>query len=85
MESKTFLVTFMKWEKIAIVVVLCYLLIAIPLYFFNQQTVKECEFACAKEKYDLVISASIIEQNIECKCFDSFTRKEKDIVISQKG
>ncbi len=75
----------MKWEKIAIVVVLCYLAVALPLYLFNQQAVKECEVVCAENEYNIVTSATALSENIECKCFDSFTRKEKDIVISQKG
>ncbi len=75
----------MKWKKIVIIAVICYLAISLPVYLFNQQAVKECEFACAKEEYNVVISANVSVEKIECKCFDSFTRKEKDIVISQKG
>ncbi len=71
----------MRWEKIAVVVVLCYLAIALPLYLFNQQAVKECEPVCVKDGYDMVTSASGLGENIECKCFDSFTRRKTTIII----
>ena len=75
----------MKWEKFAVIAIVCYLAIALPIYLFNQQAVEECNSTCIKEGYNVVINANVSGEKIECWCYDSFTRKEKNIVISQKG
>ena len=71
----------MRWEKIAVIAIVCYLAIALPLYLFNQNAVKECEPVCSKDGYNMVTSATALGENIECKCYDSFTRKKTTIII----
>ncbi len=71
----------MKLEKIAVIAIVCYLAIALPVYIFNQQIVEKCEPACAKEGFDITISARILGEKIECRCLDSITRSEKSIEI----
>ena len=71
----------MKWEKIAIIVIVCYLAIALPVYLLNQQEMKECWPACEKEGYDIALSARILGEKIECRCLDSITRGGKIVEI----
>ena len=74
----------MKWEKIAIVIILCYLIVAIPLHSINQHKIEECAVGCTKIEYNLVVSVSDLGEEIECKCYDSFTREIKYIIINKE-
>lgn len=75
----------MKWESIAVLCIIAYLAIALPLYILNQQAVKQCQPACEAEGFDIVISAASGGEKTECRCLDSITRQERIIPISQTG
>ncbi|MFA4855686.1 MAG: hypothetical protein WC634_03820 [archaeon] len=72
----------MKWESIAVLCIIAYLAIALPLYILNQQAVKQCQLACEEEGFDLVVSAASWGEKTECRCFDSIARQEKFVTIS---
>ena len=72
----------MNWEKIVIVCICIYLAAALPLYVFNQQLTKKCLPACEEAGCDIVISAAVSGEKIECRCLDSIIRQEKIAVTS---
>lgn len=71
----------MKLEKIAVLCIVAYLAIALPLYILNQQAVKQCQPACEENGFDIVISAAIAGEKIRCNCLDSVTRLEKIVEL----
>jgi len=64
-------------EKILVACICIYLAVSLPLYILNQQAVRQCQPACEKEGFDIVISATTQGQKTECRCLDSITRREK--------
>ena len=72
----------MRLGTIAIIVIGVYLAVSLPLYFLNEQSLAECSNACSEEGYDLAIAAVSTGQGLECRCVDSNTRLEKNIIIS---
>ncbi len=48
----------MGWEKILGIGIVLYLAIALPLHALNEQSVLECEEACSKEGFNVVIRAT---------------------------
>jgi len=72
----------MRLEKILALSIALYLAIALPMHFFNSQSVQQCEQACSEQGYNVVLNATATGEEIECRCFDSFSRFEKYIKIS---
>ena len=75
----------MGWEKTLGIGIVLYLAIALPLHALNEQAVLECEEACSKEGFNAVISAIGTVNGIECRCFNSYGREEKLVLISKQA
>ena len=73
----------MKLEKIAVIAVLAYLAIALPVYLFNGQATEKCETACNAQGYRIVLAATGYGQDIECRCFNPYGRTEKYVRIGE--
>ena len=72
----------MKIEIIVTVAVALYLLVAVPMYFLNEQSLAQCAEACSAEGFDQAISAAAGAKGLECRCLDSNTRLEKVVTIA---
>jgi len=71
----------MNLEKALVACVCVYLAISLPLYVFNQQAARQCQPACEEIGGDIVISAAVFADKIECRCLDSIIRQEKIVSI----
>lgn len=72
----------MKWEKALVACICIYLAVALPLHVFSQQLAEQCQPACEEVGCDIVLSAAVWGEKIECRCLDSIIRQEKFVTIS---
>ncbi len=70
-------------KKLFFIVTVSYLLIAIPFYLLNQESVKVCQVLCEEKGFDLVVGLAVPQPGFErnCKCFSSITRES--LILSE--
>jgi hypothetical protein len=83
-EKNFFLREKMRWERIMAICVCAYLAVSLPLWLFSQEAARQCQPACEEAGCDIVLSAAVFEDRVECRCLDSITRQER-IATTPKG
>ena len=65
--------------KKVLLIIMIYLVLALPIWFLYEGAVTECEKVCGEE-YDMVLSATFL-QNKVCRCMSSVDRRVKDFEV----
>jgi hypothetical protein len=76
----------MSWEKLLVILVAVYLIIAIPLYLLNEQQVATCYPVCEAEGLDIVISVVTDQATGKemCRCMSSTERTDYYLEAKKK-
>jgi len=71
----------MKWNKIAVIAIIAYLAITLPLYVLDSNALKECNNTCIEQGFDRALVSTGLVGEIQCKCFEKHSGLEKWITI----